>query len=96
MDVGEQRQLRQWADRLAVVDDPERRAMGRAISLLLDRIDQLERELTSTAGQALPAPEVVSLDPAHPADTGEDTQQLSLRDRLRLATDGLRDRGEQR
>jgi hypothetical protein len=96
MDVGEQRQLRQWADRLAVVDDPERRAMGRAISLLLDRIDQLERELTSAAGQPLAAPEVVALDLGDPADIGEDTQQLSLRDRLRLATDNLRDRGDHR
>jgi hypothetical protein len=96
MDMGEQRQLRQWADRLAVVDDPERRAMGRAISLLLDRIDQLERELTSAPGPPLPAPEVVSLDPADPAGMAEDTQQLSLRDRLRLATDSLRDRGDHR
>lgn len=96
MDVGEQRQLRQWADRLAVVDDPERRAMGRAISLLLDRIDQLERELTSSAEPAPPAPEVVSLDRADPVEIGEDTQQLSLRDRLRFATDSLRDRGEHR
>jgi hypothetical protein len=96
MDVGEQRQLRQWADRLAAVDDPERRAVGRAISLLLDRIDQLERELTSAAAPPPAPPEVVSPQPQHPADIGEDTQQLSLRDRLRLATDNLRDRGEHR
>jgi hypothetical protein len=96
MDVGEQHQLRQWADRLAVVEDPERRAMGRAISMLLDRIDQLERELTSAAGPAPAAPEVVSLDREDPVEIGEDTQQLSLRDRLRLATDNLRDRGDQR
>jgi hypothetical protein len=95
MDVREQRQLRQWADRLAVVDDPERRAMGRAISLLLDRIDQLERELTSAAAPPSPS-EVVSPRPKHPAEIGEDTQQLSVRDRLRLATDNLRDRGNQR
>ena len=31
---------------------------------------------------------------AEPISIGEDTQQLSLRDRLRHAADNLRDRGE--
>jgi hypothetical protein len=31
---------------------------------------------------------------AEPISVGEDTQQLSLRDRLRHAADNLRDRGE--
>ena len=47
MNTGEQRELRQWADQLCEVDDPERRAMGRAIAMLLDRIDELERELSA-------------------------------------------------
>jgi len=109
MNTGEQRELRQWADQLCEVDDPERRAMGRAIAMLLDRIDELERELSAVPQAALNGdpepngepswqeqPDVVgpprSL--AEPISIGEDTQQLSLRDRLRHAADNLRDRGD--
>ena len=109
MNTGEQRELRQWADQLCEVDDPERRAMGRAIAMLLDRIDELEKELSAVPQAALNGdpepngepswqeqPDVVgpprSL--AEPISIGEDTQQLSLRDRLRHAADNLRDRGE--
>ena len=109
MDTGEQRELRQWADQLCEVDDPERRAMGRAIAMLLDRIDELEKELSAVPQAALNGdpepngepsweeePDVVgpprSL--AEPISVGEDTQQLSLRDRLRHAADNLRERGE--
>ena len=109
MNTGEQRELRQWADQLCEVDDPERRAMGRAIAMLLDRIDELEKELSAVPQAALNGdpepngepsweeePDVVgpprSL--AEPISVGEDTQQLSLRDRLRHAADNLRERGE--
>jgi hypothetical protein len=109
MNTGEQRELRQWADQLCEVDDPERRAMGRAIAMLLDRIDELEKQLSAMPQPALNGdsepdgepswhaqPDVVgpprSL--AEPINVGEDTQQLSLRDRLRHAADNLRDRGE--
>ena len=109
MNTGEQRELRQWADQLCEVDDPERRAMGRAISMLLDRIEELEKELSAAPVAALNGdsepdpepswdqqPDVVgpprSL--AEPISVGEDTQQLSLRDRLRHAADNLRERGE--
>lgn len=104
MNVGEQRQLRDWADRLCAADDSERRAMGRAISMLLDRVDELERELERVGAE--PEPELESPyelepefdlaplpEPSEPLSAGEDTQQLSLRDRLRMATDHLRDRG---
>jgi len=109
MNTGEQRELRQWADQLCEADDPERRAMGRAIAMLLDRIEELEKEL-SAAPQAAPngdfepngepswpeQPDVVapSRSLAEPISVGEDTQQLSLRDRLRHAADNLRERGE--
>jgi hypothetical protein len=109
MNTGEQRELRQWADQLCGVDDPERRAMGRAIAMLLDRIDELEKELSALPEAARNGdpepngepswqeqPDVVgpprSL--ADPISIGEDTQQLSLRDRLRHAADNLRDRGD--
>ena len=102
MNVGEQRELRRWAQQLSTVDDPERRAMGRAISMLLDRIDELERQLhfARQAPEPLSEPDYVlddepsgmALDPIEPGDVGEDTQQLRLRDRIRLAADHLRDR----
>ena len=109
MNTGEQRELRQWADQLCEVDDPERRAMGRAIAMLLDRIDELEAELSAVPQPALNGepdrngepswdeqPDVVAppASLAEPISIGEDTQQLSLRDRLRHAADNLRDRGE--
>ena len=109
MNTGEQRELRQWADQLCEVDDPERRAMGRAIAMLLDRIDELEAELSAVPQAALNGeperngepswdeqPDVVAprASLADPISIGEDTQQLSLRDRLRHAADNLRDRGE--
>jgi hypothetical protein len=109
MDTGEQRELRQWADQLCEVDDPERRAMGRAIAMLLDRIDELEKQLSAAPVAARngdlepnrePAweeqPDVVAprASLAEPISIGEDTQQLSLRDRLRHAADNLRERGE--
>ena len=102
MNVGEQRELRRWAQQLSTVDDPERRAMGRAISMLLDRIDELERQLhfARQAPEPLSEPDYelddepggMALDPIEPGDVGEDTQQLRLRDRIRLAADHLRDR----
>jgi hypothetical protein len=109
MNTGEQRELRQWADQLCEVDDPERRAMGRAIAMLLDRIDELEAALSAVPQPALNGeperngepswdqqPDVVAprASLAEPISIGEDTQQLSLRDRLRHAADNLRDRGE--
>ena len=109
MNTGEQRELRQWADQLCEVDDPERRAMGRAIAMLLDRIDELERELSAVPQAALNGDPELNGEPswqeqpdvvgplrslAEPISVGEDTQQLSLRDRLRHAADNLRDRGE--
>jgi len=109
MNTGEQRELRQWADQLCEVDDPERRAMGRAIAMLLDRIEELEKELSAAPVAALNGDVEPSGEPswpeqpdvvepprslAEPISAGEDTQQLSLRDRLRHAADNLRDRGE--
>jgi hypothetical protein len=109
MNPGEQRELRQWADQLCEVDDPERRAMGRAIAMLLDRIEELEKQLSAAPVTALNGDSEPNLEPswdqqpdvvepprslAEPISVGEDTQQLSLRDRLRHAADNLRERGE--
>lgn len=76
--------------------------MGRAISMLLDRIDELERQLhfARQAPEPLSEPDAdpddaeheMMLEPIDLHDVGEDTQQLRLRDRIRLAADHLRDR----
>ena len=83
--------------------------MGRAIAMLLDRIDELEKELSAVPEAALNGDPEANGEPswqeqpdvvgpprslAEPISIGEDTQQLSLRDRLRHAADNLRDRGE--
>jgi hypothetical protein len=77
--------------------------------MLLDRIDELENELSALPVVAMNGdpepngepswgeqPDVVgpTRSLAEPISVGEDTQQLSLRDRLRHAADNLRDRGE--
>src|SRR5436305_12373945 len=45
MDHTQEHELRQWAEALRASADSERRAMGRALSMLLDRIGELEHQL---------------------------------------------------
>ena len=67
--------------------DDERRSSGRAILMLLDRIDELEGELARRERSATPAPLRQAEDPDPDAALLlEDTQPIGLRDRLRLAT----------
>ena len=71
--------------------DGERRSSGRAILLLLDRIDELERELVRARERVAstpPPPRIIPLDAEPDAEvlSLEDTQPIGLRDRLRLAT----------
>jgi hypothetical protein len=82
--------LRTWAEALAGTDG-ERRSMGRAMLMLLDRIDELEAELLREAPAAVEPGE-----PTQPHDmeqelaaeelAAEDTGLMSLRDRLRAHT----------
>jgi hypothetical protein len=82
--------LRTWAEALAGTDG-ERRSMGRAMLMLLDRIDELEAELLREAQAAVEPGE-----PTQPHDmeqelaaeelAAEDTGLMSLRDRLRAHT----------
>jgi hypothetical protein len=82
--------LRTWAEALAGTDG-ERRSMGRAMLMLLDRIDELEAELLREAQAAVEPGE-----PTQPHDmdqelaaedlAAEDTGLMSLRDRLRSHT----------
>jgi hypothetical protein len=107
MEQSQQRELRAWGDALTRTDG-ERAAMGRAILMLLDRIEELEREL---ADRTVPvsmeeqfriddeAPDQVeiNMDEEHVYDdyehdelSVEDTQPISLRDRIKSAVSARR------
>jgi hypothetical protein len=74
-------------------EDEERRSSGRAIVLLLDRIEELEAQLVRLTADR-PSPPSGEPPQAHRHDPAplEDTQPIGLRDRLRLATGRLHDR----
>ena len=88
----QERELRQWAIALSEAAEPERRAMGRAILMLLEQVESLHAELRERS--PLPAPHEVA-PPVDGAATSEvdadamsveDTAVVGLRDRLRAAT----------
>jgi len=97
MERDQERELRQWAIALSEAAEPERRAMGRAILMLLEQVDLLHAELQRRA----PAPELPQFAPAVDgaatrevdADTTpvKETRVLGFRDRLRAATHRGRD-----
>lgn len=96
MDNVEEHELRTWAEALCASADAERRAMGRAILLLLGQIDALKSELEQAqrvspevADFELEAPaEPVHQPPQPPVDATDDTLTISLRERLRAVTRG--------
>jgi len=102
MNQSQQSELRAWADALSRADG-ERAAMGRAILMLLDRIEVLERELSErTVPVSMEeqfrlddesADQVkfdLAEDDAEDRLSVEDTQPISLRDRIRGAVAGRR------
>lgn len=102
MNQSQQSELRAWADALSRADG-ERAAMGRAILMLLDRIEELERELSErTVPVSMEeqfrlddesADQVkfdLAEDDAEERLSVEDTQPISLRDRIRGAVAGRR------
>ncbi len=93
----QEQELRRWAVGLAGAGVADRRAMGRAILMLLDRIDSLRSELERRPPEAVAAeaPEpVAEPEPAPVADAdpdAEDTMVVGLRERLRAVTHRTRD-----
>ncbi len=82
--------MRTWAEALAGTDG-ERRSMGRAMLMLLDRIDELEAELLREAPAAVEPgestqPHDMEQELAAEELAAEDTGLMSLRDRLRAHT----------
>ena len=80
----QERELRRWAVGLAGAGQPDRRAMGKAILMLLERIDSLRAELERRPAEAVvpvaePEP-VAEAEPEPDADPDEDTMVVGLRD----------------
>jgi hypothetical protein len=96
MNQSQQSELRAWADALSRTDG-ERAAMGRAILMLLDRIEDLERELSERTvpvsmedqfrleDESVDQVEFELDDDSVDALSVEDTQPISLRERIRSA-----------
>jgi hypothetical protein len=90
VDHVEEHELRAWADALCASADSERRAMGKAILMLLGQIETLKGELElaqrpshDAAESALAAPDELS---HSAADASDGTATIRLRERLRAAT----------
>ena len=88
----QERELRRWAVGLAGASAADRRAMGKAILMLLERIDSLRAELERRPAEApvpVAEPEPVAEaepEPVPEADPDEDTMVVGLRERLRAVT----------
>jgi hypothetical protein len=87
----QERELRRWAVGLAGAREPDRRATGKAILMLLERIDSLRAELERRPVEvAVPEaePEPAAGAEPEPAETDpdEDTMVVGLRERLRAVT----------
>ena len=87
----QERELRRWAVGLAGAREPDRRATGKAILMLLERIDSLRAELERRPVEvAVPEAEPERLAEAEPepaeTDPDEDTMVVGLRERLRAVT----------
>jgi len=87
----QERELRRWAVGLAGAREPDRRATGKAILMLLERIDSLRAELERrpvevAVPEAEPEP-AAEAEPEPPeTDPDEDTMVVGLRERLRAVT----------
>jgi hypothetical protein len=88
----QERELRRWAAALADAREADRRAMGRAILMLLERVDGLRAELERRPAEPVVAPEApvpeaeAAAAGAPEVDPDEDTMVVGLRERLRAVT----------
>jgi hypothetical protein len=96
VDNVEEHELRTWADALCASADAERRAMSRAILMLLGQIDALKGELEQAQRESHEVADFELEPPAEPAhqppqpevDANDDPLTISLRERLRAMTRG--------
>ena len=88
----QERELRQWAIALSEAAEPERRAMGRAILMLLEQLESLHAELRERSPVSAPHEVAPAVDGAAISEVDadampvEDSTVVGLRDRLRAAT----------
>jgi hypothetical protein len=91
----QERELRRWAVGLVGAREADRRATGKAILMLLERIDALRAELERRpAEMALSEAEPLAEaepEPSAEMDPDEDTMVVGLRERLRAVTHRSRD-----
>ncbi len=85
MDEQQEQQLREWAAALGDRTDPERRAVGRAMLMMLDEISMLRGRLARAIEaerefEQLPTEPLLS---PSPAEDEQRTAPLRLRDRIR-------------
>jgi hypothetical protein len=90
MDDLQEVQLRSWAEALCGAAESDRRAMGKAILMLLEQIDSLRAALEQPPNpQAPPTDDLPghgpSPDPQADLGSVQDAAAISLRDRLRAA-----------
>jgi hypothetical protein len=97
MDPRQEQELRAWAKALTRTREADRKAMGRAILMLLGQIDSLRAELDRAAEPPVAAtPQAVT--PDEPARTAldESTETLAVYDTGVRRRDRLRIPGRQR
>ena len=95
MDERQEQQIREWAAALGERDDPERRAVGRAMLMMLDEIAMLRSRLAAVieaeqaGAERLPDEPPEPAPPPTPAPDADDQQTapLRLRDRIRHVAD---------
>lgn len=90
MDRRQEQELRTWATALTGANEPDRKAMGRAILMLLGQIESLRTELERSAAEAPPPPPppAAAEEPAA-AVQEESTETIAVYD---AAAQGLRGR----
>lgn len=84
MDRRQEQELRAWANALAGAQEADRKAMGRAILMLLGQIESLRAELDRAAAEP-PPPPVPTEEPAG-TEVEESTETIAVYD----AAPGLR------
>jgi hypothetical protein len=79
MDPRQEQELRTWANALAGAQEADRKAMGRAILMLLGQIESLRAELDRAAAEPPPAPPAPAEEPAGTVQD-ESTETIAVYD----------------
>jgi hypothetical protein len=79
--------LRRWAQHVAARADPERRAMGKAILLLLTQIDALEAELAEARADPAPLTDRPDRPPRRPCPAARALTSTGKRRSMTAATE---------